>query len=178
MKTMDQAPLPIIHPHLDPRLAIGTLFLEPKTIGLVPLPDQVSTLVKPPISPEMEGLHPMALIGAKVESNLNLGPQGTMTALSQVSKLVGALAGLPQPIGSMIILDLGNLVLAPHLIPPRLIFPPNQDLERKFLKYAGGAAWHQQFLCQMFEQGTPRPWLPILLCNWVMCSLSKTCPYH
>ena len=140
MKTILLPPLPIIHPHLDPRLAIGTLFLEPKTIGLVPLPDQVSTLVKPPISPEMEGLHPMALIGAKVESNLNLGPQGMMTALSQVSKLVGALAGLPQPIGSMTIIDLGNLVLAPHLIPPRLIFPPNQDLERKFLNYAGGAA--------------------------------------
>jgi len=81
MKTILLPPLPITHPHLDPLLAIGTLFLEPKTIGLVPLPDQVSTLVKPPISQGMEGLHPMALIGAKVESNLNLGPQGVKTAL-------------------------------------------------------------------------------------------------
>jgi len=82
----------------------------------------------------------MALIGAMVENSPVLGPQGVEIAPSQVSKLDGALVGLPLPLGSMIILDLGNLVLAPHLIPPRLIFPPNQDLERKFLKYAGGAA--------------------------------------
>ena len=68
--------------------------------------------------------------------------------------------GLPLPLNLMILPDLGNLVLAPHLIPPRLTFPPSQDLERKFLKYAGGAA-----LASLVQTGVKTPLTTIFVPN-------------